>query len=89
MFIIEVIPIAKGIGTDTLSYFTSKEVSIGAVVLIPLRKKIIKGIVTSIRPALDIKSEIRGAPFAMKKLETVKGMEFFRSQIRHQKRFGD
>ena len=59
MFIIEVIPIVKSIGVDTLSYFTSKEVPIGAIVNIPLRKKMVQGIVTSVRLAESLKCEIR------------------------------
>ena len=58
MFIIETIPIAKTIGIKSLSYFTDQEVSIGAIVDIPLRNKIVKGIVISIKPAIDMKSEI-------------------------------
>ena len=39
MKIIDVIPIAKGIPQEKLSYFTSKDVSIGALVSVPVRKK--------------------------------------------------
>ncbi len=76
MYIIEVIPIAKSIGTDTLSYFTSKEIPQGAIVDIPLRKKIVQGIVVSVRSAEDIKSEIKNASFELKKLDKVKAKEF-------------
>jgi len=68
MFIIETIPIAKTIGIKSLSYFTDQEVSIGAIVDIPLRNKIVKGIVISIKPAIDMKSEIKKSSFALKKL---------------------
>lgn len=77
MFVIEVIPIAKSVGVETLSYFTAQEVPLGALVSVPLRKKIIKGIVTEIKPALDMKSEIKNASFALKKLDRVKSSEFF------------
>jgi len=77
MFIIEVIPIAKAAGLDSLSYFTSQEVLLGAIVTVPLRRKMVKGIVTGVRPAADMKSEIRNAPFALKKLDKVKSAEFF------------
>src|SRR3989344_5538344 len=39
MKIIDVIPIAKGIPQEKLSYFTSKDVSVGALVSVPVRKK--------------------------------------------------
>ena len=59
MNIIEVIPISRGIGADTLSYFTSKEVSIGAIVDIQLRKKIVNGILISVKSAEKMISEIK------------------------------
>lgn len=77
MNIIEVIPISRGIGTNTLSYFTAKEVPIGALVDIPLRNKKVHGIVISSRKAEDIKSEIKNASFALKKIDTIKSTKFF------------
>ncbi len=77
MFIIEVIPISKSVKVDTLSYFTSRELSIGSIVTVPLRSKNISAIVISIRNAEDIKSEIKNASFALKKLDKVKSKEFF------------
>lgn len=77
MFIIEVIPISKSVKVDTLSYFTSRELTIGSIVTVPLRSKNISAIVISIRNAEDIKSEIKNASFALKKLDKVKSKEFF------------
>ena len=77
MFIIEVIPIAKTVGVKTLSYFTDQDIKIGSIVNIPLRKNIIKGIVISKKEALEMKSEIKKSPFALKKLGEVKSEEFF------------
>lgn len=77
MYIIEVIPISRGIGSDSLSYFTSKEVSLGAIVNVPLRNKSINGIVISIRSAKDMKTEIKTASFSLKKIEKIKSIEFF------------
>ena len=61
MYIIEVIPISRGIGADSLSYFTSKEVNIGSIVKVPLRNKSINSIVISIKNAEEIKSDIDSA----------------------------
>ncbi len=77
MFIIEVIPIARAIGTDSLSYFTSQEIPLGAVVSVPLRKKMVQGIVIGIRSAAEMKEEIKNASFVLKKLDKVKSSEFF------------
>ncbi len=77
MFVIEVIPIAKTVGVETLSYFTTQEVPLGAVVSVPLRKKLVQGIVTEVKAAADMKSEIKNATFALKKLDKIKSSEFF------------
>lgn len=77
MFVIEVIPIAKSPGVDTLSYFTSQEVTLGAIVSVPLRSKTVKGIAIGIRPAVDMKSEIKSATYTLKKLDKVKSTDFF------------
>lgn len=77
MFIIEVIPISKGVRVDTLSYFSSKEINIGSIVKVPLRSKNINAIVIAIQKAEEIKSEIKNANFSLKKLDKVKSKEFF------------
>lgn len=76
MYIIEVIPISRGIPHDTLSYFTAKEMRAGSIVDVPLRSKIVKGIIISIRNAEDMKGEIKNAGFALKKIDKVKSSKF-------------
>jgi len=72
MNIIEVIPVAKGLKTETLSYFGPETLAVGSVVSVPLRKKTVQGIVTAVRPAREIKSDIKQADFSLKKI-TVNG----------------
>ncbi len=81
MFVIEVIPIAKNIGTDTLSYFTSKEVPLGALVDVPLRNKTVEAIVISVKPAAEMKGDIKNASFTLKKLDKIKATEFFSKEF--------
>jgi primosomal protein N' (replication factor Y) len=81
MFVIEVIPIAKNIGTDTLSYFTSKEIPLGALVDVPLRSKTVEAIVISVKPAASMKGDIKQATFTLKKLEKIKATEFFSKEF--------
>lgn len=76
MYIIDVIPIAKGMGADTLSYFTSKEVTLGALVDVPLRSKTVEGIVVSVRRAEDAKADIKQAAFALRKIEKLSSSDF-------------
>ncbi len=77
MNIIEVIPISRGINTNTLSYFTSKDIPVGAIVEIPLRKKIISGVVISTKKAEDIRADIKNAEFSLKKIDKIKSVDFF------------
>lgn len=77
MHIITVIPLSRSKLSPTLSYFTSTELPVGAVVSVPLRSKTIYAIIISIRPAEDIKSEIKNAPFEIRKLGKVKATAFF------------
>lgn len=72
MKIIEVIPIAKAINTDTLTYFSSKDIAIGNIVDIPIRKKSICGVVISVQDVQDMKSEIKKADFSLKKIDKIK-----------------
>ena len=72
MYIIEVIPISRSIGSDSLSYFTTKLVSLGDIVDIPLRNKNVFGIVISVKKAEDIKGDIKKAGFQLKKIEKIK-----------------
>ena len=69
MTIIEVIPIAKGVGVESLSYFTSLSVAPGALVKVPLRSKMVPALVIAVHRAEDMRSELRNADFSLKKIE--------------------
>ncbi|MEO8637368.1 MAG: hypothetical protein ABI430_00515 [Candidatus Taylorbacteria bacterium] len=77
MQIIEVIPISRGIGKETLTYFTSDDISLGAVIEVPLRKKIVPAIVISKNDASEHRTELRQAEFQLKKITKRKGHFFF------------
>ena len=76
MNIIEIIPIARNARVETLSYFTSENPPVGAVVDVPLRSKVIHGIVAAVRPVAQMKSDIKNASFSLKKIEKVKARDF-------------
>lgn len=79
MYIIDVIPIARGtaaMGGDTLSYFTTKDVTPGALVSVPLRSRSIQALVVSVRNAEDMKSDIKQSSFVMKKVEKLNTSKF-------------
>ncbi len=77
LLIITVIPLTRSKVAGELSYFTASEVPIGAIVSVPLRSKNIYAIVINVRPAADLKSEIKDASFQLKKIGKVKAIAFF------------
>jgi len=77
MNIITVIPISRAKMMESLSYFTSSDAPVGAIVSVPVRSKFIHAIVTETRPASDLKQEIKNAPYEIRKLGSVKATAFF------------
>jgi len=71
MFLLHVIPISRGIGKETLTYFTSLSVSPGALVSVPLRKHIVPALVVDVEDALTAKTKIRSAGHTMRKVDTI------------------
>lgn len=72
MWIVEVIPIKRGLKKDTLSYFSSEEVREGALVQVPLRSKTIDAIVIYCRDARDEKQAIKSGTIKLRKITKVK-----------------
>lgn len=68
MHVVEVIPVARGAASGTLTYFSSAPHSPGSVVSITLRKRSAVGVVAQSAPLAERKSELRQAEFALKKL---------------------
>ena len=68
MFVIEVIPLAKGIQIESLSYFSSIAYGTGSIVTIPVRGKTISGIVVDSHPVSSTKTALKAATFSLRKL---------------------
>jgi len=77
MNVITVIPLTRSKILGELSYFTASDVPIGAIVSVPIRSKNVHAIVTSSQPVSDLKSDIKGASYTMKKLGKVRATAFF------------
>lgn len=77
MNIITVIPLSRSKIAEELIYFTSIEVPIGAIVNVPLRRKTILAIVTKIEEVKDLKTDLKKAPFEVRKLGKIKSTLFF------------
>lgn len=76
MKIINVIPIARGIPADTLSYFSASDIAPGSIVSVPLRKRIVNAIAVSSEDAGEKKAELRASGFGLKKIGAVKSPGF-------------
>lgn len=76
MKVLTVIPIKRGVGKETLSYFTSVNVSLGSIVKIPIRNSSGFGIVIDIKDAKDIKVDIKSLAYNLKKIENVETHTF-------------
>ena len=71
IIVVSVAPITKTILDEDLTYFSTREVSPGSVVQVSLRNKDVLGVVTSIRNADELKSEIKSAKFGFKKIKQI------------------
>ena len=76
MNLVTVIPIARGIGLEYLTYFSSETPGIGSIVKVPLRSTSISAIVAVVEKVSDKKGEIKNLTYGMKKLEGVKSAAF-------------
>lgn len=79
MNIITVIPLSKSKVAEELIYFTANDVPLGSVVTVPLRRKNIFAIVTKIEPVKELKTDIKNAPFKIRKLDKIQSTIFFPS----------
>jgi len=72
MKLVHVIPIARSIGKETLSYFSLHDIPEGSIVKVPLRKKVVPALVLSSENVTAAKSKIKRAEFQIKKITTQK-----------------
>lgn len=77
MNIITVIPLSRSKVASELIYFTATEIPVGAIVTVPLRSKNISAIVTRVESGADLKTDIKRAPFEIRKLDKVNASVFF------------
>lgn len=68
MFVIEVIPLVKSIQIESLSYFSGTAYGTGTIVTMPVRGKMIQGIVIDCKPVSSTKTALKAATFSLRKL---------------------
>ncbi|MBX4200035.1 hypothetical protein KW790_01050 [Candidatus Parcubacteria bacterium] len=71
MRVVEVVPFARGITRDKLSYFTKEDLPLGTLVRIPIRKSSYLGLIIGSREVEEAKLELRSADFTLRKLEEI------------------
>jgi len=81
MNIVSVIPITKNSAPETLTYFSAKDVELGMLVYIPLRKQTVLGIVTEIKKVETEKSSIKSSHFNLRKIEKIIGPSPFKKEL--------
>ena len=81
MYLIEVIPISRGIGRETLSYFSAETIPEGSLVEVPLRKRAVNALVISCRGARNAKTEIRSSDYVMRKVSEFKSERFLSKEF--------
>lgn len=72
MKLVTVIPIARGVFKDTLTYFSAKEILLGAIVAVPVRNRLLNALVVSTEDLSASKTNVKNSPFALKKIELIK-----------------
>ena len=72
MWIIEVVPIKKGLPQDTLTYFSAETIREGSLVSVPMRSKLIDAIVIGCRDAKQEKAAIKSGSLSLRKVAKVK-----------------
>ncbi len=68
MFIVEVLPLARGTSVGALTYYCSEELMVGTLVNIPLRQREVLGLVVDQKPVSAAKAALRAATFSLRKL---------------------
>ena len=81
MKIVTVIPLEKGAWKTDLTYFTTKEVSKGSIVTVPIRSKKLLALVVSLEEATESKGNWKTMPFQLRKVLEVKEHVIFRDEF--------
>jgi primosomal protein N' (replication factor Y) len=81
MKLVSVIPIAKGVFNENLSYFTSKKVLAGDLVSIPFGRRTVPALVVSSNEIKDAKTKIKQADFKLKPIKEILSGNFLEKEF--------
>ncbi len=68
MFVIDVIPLQRGISVESLSYYSACTYSVGTLITIPLRNQEVQAVVTNSKLVSVAKTALKTATFSLRKL---------------------
>ncbi len=68
MFVISVIPLSRSTTLESLSYYSSAAYTPGTIIEVPVRNKLVSGMVTSAEPVSAAKTALKTATFSLRKL---------------------
>lgn len=77
MYVVEILPLAKGVRAQSLSYFSPEQVTIGTIVKAPMQSREIRGVVSSCKSAKEMKAALKEMPYEMKQIHEVENQVFF------------
>lgn len=81
MFVIDCLPIKKGLNKDHLSYFSTTSIQPGSLIKVSIRSKGETALVIGSRSAREARSEIRSANFQLKKVLNLKARPFLKESF--------
>lgn len=81
MQVATVIPIARGIPFDTLTYYSADILPAGTLVTVPFGKQILTAVVFDCVPLAEAKSMVKSAAFSLKKVKSVIGHVPYFAQV--------
>lgn len=68
MFVLRTIPITNSVRVSSLSYFSARDVELGTLVAVPLRKKEVLAVVVEKESVSDLKSIIKSADYSIRNI---------------------
>jgi primosomal protein N' (replication factor Y) len=77
MHLVHVIPIARGIGKELLSYFSASEIPAGSIVKVPVRNRTVPALAVGSEPVSEAKTELKNSTFAIKKIGSANAKTLF------------
>jgi len=77
MYVVDILPLAKGVRAEVLSYFAPEHITNGTIVKAPMQSRKIRGVVSGCRNAKKMKAELKKMPYEMREISEIENQIFF------------